>query len=227
LVYSSFNGFPRKVISITRGFVILGLNKVRNLAISATVIGAFRDKQMDFTAFWKHSLATAVAADVIAKNLSIHEVDDAFTAGLLHDLGKLVIAVCFPDDLERINILVQEKNCWIGEAETEVFELDHARMGFWLATKWSLPPEIVNSVRFHHKPFNARENLALVHVVHLADIVARALQVGHGGDQVIPAIEKEIWDNFSLDEAKLDFFFEQTLQGLEKADAFFEMIEGR
>lgn len=225
LVNSAFYGFPRQVNSITRAIVILGFNKVGNLALATSVIDAFKGSQgsFDFVAFWKHSLATAVAADVIAKQLDIHEAEDAFTAGLLHDVGKLVIAVCFPAEMADIARAASQPR-WIRDCEEKILGIDHARAGYWLSQKWGLPPELSNTLRFHHKPLNARQNAQLVHVVHIADVIARSLDVGNGGDPLVPVIEKEIWDNLGLDEARLDAIFSDTVKGLKKAEAFFEMI---
>ncbi len=226
LVNSAFYGFPRQVNSITRAIVILGFNKVGNLALATSVIDAFRGKAgggFDFIAFWKHSLATAVATDVLAKQYNIHETEDAFTAGLIHDVGKLVTATVFPKQMDQIARKASQPR-WIRDVEEEILGVDHCRLGYWLAKKWQLSPEITNSIRFHHKPKNARENAQLVHIVHIGDAIARSLAVGNGGDPLVPVIQKEIWDDHDLNAKRLDTILMETLKGLKKAEAFFEMI---
>lgn len=228
LVNSAFYGFPKQVNSITRAIVILGFNKVRNLALSSSVIDAFKGRSLafDFVKFWQHCMGTAIASDVLAKQLGIKEVDDAFTAGLLHDIGKLVISVSFPRDMDAIVTKVLGGNVLMREAEQEVMEIDHTRVGYWLSQRWGMPAVLVNTIRFHHQPLNARENAPLVHVVHIADAVARTLGIGSGGDELVPEISKDVWDKFGLGASFLDKTMEQTLQGVEKAQAFFELIKG-
>jgi len=227
LVNSSFYGFPKQINSISRAIVILGFRKVRSLALTTSTINAFKGREvnLDISEFWSHCLGTAICAEVMAKHFGLREVDDAFIAGLIHDVGKLVIEICFKEESSKISGIVEKRSMvWIRDVEEEVMDIDHSRVGFWLIKKWALPENLSAVTRFHHKPLLARQSAPLVHVVHVADIIARSLRVGNGGDETVPEIDKEVWDKLGLGAKILDKLFDETLVGLNKAEAFFDLI---
>jgi putative nucleotidyltransferase with HDIG domain len=227
LVNSSFYGFPKQINSISRAIVILGFQKVRSLAMTTSTISAFKGKNIgiDMNLFWGHCLGTAICAEATAKHFGLRETDDAFIAGLLHDVGKLVTAICFKEEAMKIYTLINEKNMWIRDAEAEVMEIDHAKIGFWLMKKWNLPENILSVVRFHHKPTLSRQSAPLVHVVHVADALCRSLGVGSGGDNLVPEISTEIWRKLALSDKVIDKLLDDTLEGLSRAEAFFDLIK--
>ncbi len=227
LVNSAFYGFPKKIQSVTRAIVILGFTKVKNVALSASIFDAFRGvtaKGFDASKFWEHSLGTAIATEVVTQELGLDAQEDAFVAGLLHDVGKIIIASSLKNEFIRIQSLIAEENLLMFEAEEKVLGASHAAIGKWLAEKWKFPESLVMSTARHHQPRSAREHRDLAYAVHLGDILARALGIGNGGDDGIPAIDETVWERFDMTEARLDKMCEATLIGATKAEAFFELI---
>lgn len=227
LVNSPFYGFPQRVTNITRAIVILGFNRVRNLALTASVLSSFQTGHGGFSiaAFWAHSIATAIAADSLAKILRLPaEEEDAFTAGLLHDIGKLVHIQLFKDEFAMVLQTVGADDCLIMEAERRVMGVSHAETGGWLAERWSFPPSISAAIRLHHQPEQAREHRRLVMVVHLSDILARAIGLGSGGDMRLPVVSEDAWRELGVQRGVLDKCFDEMSSGVEKSVEFLEMV---
>ena len=227
LVNSAFYGFPREINNITRAIIVMGFNKVRNLALTASVLNAFktRDQDYDYAGLWKHALGTAIAAEVLAKALKSGESEDAFVAGLLHDIGKLVMALYARDAFGKICDHVETKHVLMLEAEMELYEIDHALVGAWLADSWKFPPKLTRAIRLHHNPTVAREHQELIYITHVSDIICRALEIGNGGDERIPSLNQAVWGGLKLSDAIIDRCMGETYAGLDKAKDFLEMLK--
>lgn len=227
LVNSPFYGFPRRINSITHAVVILGFNKIKNIALSASIVGSFRQKsgeKFDFCGFWEHSIGTAIAADNIARLIGSAAADSAFVAALLHDIGKIVIARNLPEEFEQILELIKNKGMLMREAEEQVTGIDHSQIGAWLGEKWGFPEQTVGSIESHHHPSMARRERELTCIVHVADIVARALEIGNGGDKKIPAASPSAWGEIGLSVPLVDKIMEGTIRGKANAGEFFKLI---
>jgi putative nucleotidyltransferase with HDIG domain len=226
LVNSSFYGFPRRISSITHAVVILGFNTVRNVALSAFVLDAFaaRDLPFGYREFWIHSLGVGVAANALAKNRGVVEAEDAFIAGLLHDVGKIVLHQFARDEFASALRVVKDKDCLLVEAEQEVLGLTHAHVGSMLLDAWHLPPRLVDAVAKHHVPDGSSEPDELASVVHLADIFTRALLVGNGGDGRIPRASHDAWTKLKLELSQIDELFKEIAVDIRKVDAFAELL---
>lgn len=227
LVNSSFYGFPQRVNNITRAIVILGFNRVRNLALTASVVGALPTRHGSFSvvSFWAHSVSTAIACDSLAKIMRFPaEEEDAFVSGLLHDIGKLTCLHLFKSEFEEVMKTVVERNCLIAEAEADVIGVNHAQIGWWLSRRWNFPESIATSIRMHHQPELARHHRRLVMLVHVGDIIARALGLGSGGDMRIPTVDATTWGELGLTREVLDQCMKETLDRAEQTKEFLEMV---
>jgi len=227
LVNSAFYGFPRRINSVTRAIIVMGFQRVRNLVLTASVLENFKSKKSDFnfTGFWRHALGTAISAEVLAKELGLQEVDDAFVAGLMHDIGKLLVALYAPDASRQIYERVEKDNCLVFEAEQDLFEITHAVMGAWLADTWQFPEKLTHAIRMHHDPAAAREHHEIIYLTHTADILCRALDFGDPGDKKIPKMSGQVWKALNLDRDVLDRVMEQMLDGLDKAKDFLQLLQ--
>ncbi len=195
LVNSAFYGFPRKITSVHQAVVILGFGTVKSIALGASIFKAKRQKGgkevFDRNALWIHSLGVATASKLIAKKIGHGDTDEAFVAGLLHDVGKVVFDTQFPAEFQEVVEKVEDENILILEAEREVLGLDHAEAGQILLFKWQLPLPVVNAVGFHHDLEKAPATYQrLAAIVHLADIICRKLRIGSGGDSRIPKADR-------------------------------------
>ena len=226
LVNSAFYGFSERISSISHAIVILGFNTVKNVALTASVFDMFskaddREVVFDRQAFWLHSLACAGAARLIATKVKLPAVEDIFVAGLVHDIGKLVLDQFVHEKFVEIAKLVQDRNILIKNAEETVLDgINHSQVGAWLATRWKLPTGLVQMIGLHHRPEIADQLIKPVACVHLADIVVRSLDIGSGGDRKIPSVNKEAWDALGVTIKDLDAVMAGMEKELKETEAF-------
>ena len=208
LVNSSFYGFPRKVASVTEAIALLGFNAVKNLCLSISIFDLFADSNgasgFNREKFWQHSIGCAVGGKVLAKYIGYPEKEELFIAGLLHDIGKLLLDQFFHDIFQQITTLVRERDMLMLEAEREVLGLTHAQVGQMLAERWKLPFKLVDTIAYHHQPRKSHRFVKEIAVVHLADILCRAIDLGWGGDNRIPEVDKESWKTLNLKLSALE-----------------------
>ena len=174
LANSSFFGLRQPVATMRHAITVLGLRAVRNLVAAAAVVGQLRPSartDFDLEAFWRHSIAAAVSAGLIAREIRTDE-STAFMAGLLHDVGRLVLVTCFPDRQSLLEPGATPESFLA--AERAIFGLDHVAVGVELARHWNFPAVIAEAIGGHHAP--PRDGpLTLVDLVCAADAFARSL----------------------------------------------------
>lgn len=226
VVNSAYYGFPQQIHSIPHATVILGFNKIRDIVMTASAVDSFRGRtgSFDFTGFWKHSITAAVACDALARALHLPAAEDAFVSGLLHDIGKLVLAVYASEEYGKALRYVRERNVLLREAEEEILGFHHATVGGRLAARWSFPPGLCEAIEFHHAPAKAREP-ELASLAHVADILARTTLVGSGGDRRLPALDESARRDLRLGRDVLDHALDETFTGLKQGRAFFDLIQ--
>jgi len=193
LVNSSFYGFPQRITTVTRAIVLLGFDAIRHLLLTTSVFDMFADRRQETVTtredLWDHSLGCAVAAKVLGKHLRHDKIEELFVCALLHDIGKIVSMVYAPGDYQAAATLAVEKNILLIEAETQLLDYTHVDTGRLLAERWNLPAMVTEVIMHHHTPDQAEDFAPEAAVVHLADILCRALRYGSGGDKRIPAID--------------------------------------
>ncbi len=224
-VNSPFYGFSRRIATITNAVVILGFNQVRNLALSAFVFDAFgrlKDTRFDIGAFWSHSIGTAFLAAKLARECGTKLEEDAFICGLLHDLGKFIMARNAPAHIGSVLKTVEERDVLFLEAERIVLAYDHAALGAHAMEQWNLPESICQAVRHSHRPMEAPEHArTLACVTNAADIVARAMLIGSGGDARIPLLSEEVWERVGVAMPRLGEIMRKVADEYSKSDALF------
>ncbi len=176
---SAFYGLQSQVSTVTRAVAILGLNEIRNIVVSLGVKGLSRGnplpKEFDLKKYWKHQIYVAVMARKLADGIEGLNPDNMFTAGLLHDLGKLIVAMYAPDDWRAIFLENAERGGPDIEAEDEYWGLDHGVVGGLVLKSWDLPSELVEPISWHHLPLRAPEFKEETTVLYLADCLAHHL----------------------------------------------------
>lgn len=196
---SPFYGLQSKVASIQDATVILGLRQIRSLVAAAAVTGAFapsRTPWFDQRLFWQHCVGVALCARILAAEAGISE-DGAFTAGLLHDIGRLVLVTCFPEEYRLALDYQRKHDCLLLAAERDVLGLDHARVGLALAERWHFAPSIQEAVAHHHAPEDATAD-SLAGVVHVADVMAHALDLCPREDELVPPLSALAWNRLGI-----------------------------
>ncbi|MCB9365983.1 MAG: HDOD domain-containing protein [Calditrichaeota bacterium] len=227
LVNSPYFGVRGSVTSIQQALVFLGVSNLRNLVLSSSVmdlfsqdgeVGSFSRKQL-----WIHSMATAVVAREIAKHTRSADPEVAFTAGLIHDVGKVVIDRHFHEEFERIVALMETYQVPMMDAETAVIGLTHAEIGMYLAERWSLPLVLQEAVGFHHDPRYAKHEPKLAALVGYADHVARLLRRGNGGG-VDPKVNGEFKEMLGMCDTTFESYCSQFRETVvEQVDALINM----
>lgn len=196
---SSFYGMPGKVESVADAIAILGLRTVRTLAVGAAVAGNFTATTapgFEAQRFWRHGTATAVGARTLARRMKLGE-GAAFVAGLVHDIGQLMLACSFPAHLSAVTEHHRHHGGTVSEAERAVLGLDHADIGGILADRWHFPPAISQAIAHHHHPEKAFDP-PLVFAVHLANDLAMALEFPGNADQRLQTISPASWQEANL-----------------------------
>lgn len=176
---SSFYGFSGRVTNIKMALQVLGLQEARRLCMGSGIEQLLRSsrlyRQGEGQLLWRHALLVAEAAALLSREQGLGEGETAFAAGLLHDLGKVLMAACFPLAYQSVRQLQQREDLDWREAEARL-NLDHQSMGRFLAQRWGLPPLLVEVIGHHHQPQDRLEHGSMVTLVHLADGLALSLE---------------------------------------------------
>lgn len=204
VVNSAFYGFSGRIDTISRAILYLGLNEVRNLIFALSVINLFQKKKnlMNFrpAEFWSHSIGVGITTRIVGSTIQIPNLENYFLAGILHDIGKLILFEHAADEYAQVLRIVEEKRCSITDAEKEALGFDHAKIGELLALKWNLPTTIRNAVRYHHIGVMEGSTDKLVAAVYTADITARTLELGYPGDDLIPEPNELVFEKLKIPE---------------------------
>lgn len=209
---SPFYGIQHRVASIHDAIVILGFRAVGSLVTAASVTGYFSPPPgvaFDHAEFWRHGIGAALCARHLG-GMAGFEPETAFTAGLLHDIGILTLLTAVPAHYAEVLNLRQQEDCEVRQAETRLLGFDHARVGAALAERWRFPPEIVHAVAMHHDPGTGREAgdaATLADVIHLANVLAHALDLSGARDALTPALDAGAWRRLGIDGARLKAAF--------------------
>jgi len=237
LTNSSFYGIPRSITSVKQAIIILGLEVVRSLVLSASVFDTFAknykiDKNyLDW--FWRHSLSVASMARIISrtKNFpSLLEAEEAFSAGLLHDIGKLIIFSHLSDEFIMIRSSSQKdqtRQTW--EIETEILGFDHSMVGEFLAQKWNLPKELANAIKYHHCPEADESGSITTLIIHLSDYLTKKAESRDSEDDIATNVSHcypMAWEKLGIESAREEELIQLLQTEYMKAETFLNMARG-
>lgn len=187
LVNSSFFGVPRHVANPAEAVVLLGIDVVKTLVLTVEVFSRFHPKTMRILPVEKintHCYRTGIVAQKIAgaEKMPRKKTDNAMIAGLLHDLGMLLLAEHYPDEYREVMTLAKEKMIPVHQGELAVLGVTHAEIGGYLLSIWGLPDPVVEGVTFHHMPDQCIvEGFGLCGIVHVADLMEKHQRLMPGG----------------------------------------------
>ena len=204
---SPFFGLSGQIGSISEAVLVLGFSNLRGLVTAAAIINAFppAEKGFDWMAFWRHSIATAVCAKVLAKHAGLNP-ESAFTAGLLHDIGKLVLGVHFPEVFAQACRFDFDGDTTAEslQAERAALGFDHAALGGELARRWHFPATIQQAIGLHHMAAEISEGKTLTDVVCTANLFSHALEDGRIREDKASLLATEAWARLGLDSETLE-----------------------
>ncbi|MBD3345750.1 MAG: HDOD domain-containing protein [Chitinivibrionales bacterium] len=229
LVNSAFYGFPGKIGTITHAIVILGFSTVKNVVLTASIFDFFKSRNnmhpdFDMKKFWIHSLASGAASQAIAKHIGFSEKEECFIAGLIHDIGKVILCQYFPEEFIEIVTRVKEKDILFYESEKELLDSTHQEIGGMVVERWNIPANLQDVVRYHHCPAPSRNSYTITAIVHCADILIRAMDHGYGGDNKVPMISEQVWNDLGMNNLSLPPLLEDIDDEIDKATGLMSLV---
>ncbi len=175
LVNSSFYGFRSKISTIPHAIIVLGFNPTRNAVVSVSMIKTFSGKKSieGFTIadFWKHSIEVAVTSRYLSEETGLDSPDACFVAGLLHDIGKVVLSQFFAELFSQVWKSITENGLSFYESEKKLLPVNHAQIGGYLAKKWQLPDSLSDSITYHHAISTGVANINQLMITHAANSI--------------------------------------------------------
>ena len=209
---SALFNFPSKIDTISKAITIIGHKQLSDIILSCSIVAMFKEipqDVIDMDMFWRHSIAVATASRIIATARREQNIERFFTAGLLHDIGKLIIFVEAPKYALEVVSMCKEKNELMHKIEKEVLGFDHAKLGAMLLKKWKLPEDVVAAVYYHHMPSISSGDIIGPSIVHVSDIITHALEFGSSGEEFVPTLNVKAWEALHLDVDILSSTIEQ------------------
>ncbi|SDG50041.1 HDOD domain-containing protein [Desulfosporosinus hippei] len=205
---SAYYGYARRISSLQEAIVMLGFQVTQGLAMASAVAPLLKDNlvgyEIEQEGLWKHSMLTAMTAKRLCQYRKFPFGDVAFTAGLLHDIGKLVISIYVQEVGPFLVEKVKEAKLSYFELEEKVIGYNHATVGGFLARTWFLPEDLVSAISYHHTPENTPSYPELACVIHVANGLANLLGIGGGVDSLLNPIHQVALDKISLTESDLE-----------------------
>ncbi len=204
IVNSAFYGFSTQVETITHALTIIGTDQLTQLVLATSVMNQFKgipSDLLDMDSFWRHSITAGLAARSIAALSGEYNVERFFVAGLLHDIGRLVLCIRAPDETAEIIKKAEASGKPLYVEEQVIFGFDHAELGGQLLKAWNLPERLIEAVALHHFPQKAIIHPEETAVVNLADAIAYSMKLGGSGETVVPLMEPKSWEHIGLPES--------------------------
>lgn len=200
IVNSPYYNFSSPIDTITQAISVLGTKELSSFIISTKVINKFNYlplQLISITEFWQHNLACAIAAKTISKTLSIPNSEQLYIAGLIHDIGKLVLYITQPTLCESLIKKMKTRGLAVNELEDKIFGYNHSDVGATLLTEWGLPELLIQTTQLHHKPEQSNDYPVEVAIIHLANGIANLIEKPLSVDDALP-INHVVWEKLNI-----------------------------
>ena len=211
IVNSALYGCPSKIDKVSQAVTLIGTKEIFGLALGISVISIFKKIPKDIInmySFLRHSIACGIIARILAAHKNLQHTEQLFVSGLLHDLGRVLLYIYFPDDSLRImnNSLKSDKLLY--EEEDDYLGCNHTHIVQYLMQQWKLPLALENNVFHHHNPSEA-QNPVPATIVHLADILVNALGLGSSGERFVPPLDNAAWEELDVSTSSFQVVIKQ------------------
>ncbi|GMV37108.1 MAG: hypothetical protein AMXMBFR61_16160 [Fimbriimonadales bacterium] len=225
LANSAYYGLPRRITSLQEAVVMLGMKTVRHLALVASTFPWLTQPRKGYAlaprALWEHSIAVSIGAQLLAARSRKVSGEEAFSAGLLHDLGKVVLSMWMEARLADLVVRCEQEQTPFDQLEREEFGFDHCDVGAYLAQRWNLPEALEKAIQYHHAPGRCDPPELLVDCVHIADVLAMTLGYGLGGDGLCYTLNTGSMQRLGLEGEDYDWVLADMQPAVSKAlDAY-------
>ncbi len=226
LANSAYYGLSRQVLDLQEAVVVLGMRSVRNLAVVAATYPwmskPIKGYDLGPRQMWAHSFGVAVASQLVARRTGKCSEDTAFTAGLLHNVGKVALSVWLENKLRAMQNMALRDNLSFDQVERKILGYDHADVGAYLGESWNLPEILVKTIRYHHRPNEVENYDPIVDCVHIGDFLTMSMGFGLGGDGLRYDISDDAIGRLTVEPNDLD---EITLEFVESYHAYEKLFE--
>lgn len=226
LANSAYYGLPRQVADLGEAVIVLGMRTVRNLAMVAAtypwLVRPLKGYDLGPRQMWLHSFGVAIGAQLVARLAKSRSEDLAFTAGLLHNIGKVVMSIWLEDKIGQMMKFAQAAQVPFDEAERKVFGYSHCEVGAYLAEQWNLPDRLVLAIRYHHDPDACIPPNDVVDAVHLGDFLTMSMGFGLGGDGMHYRLAEETLQRLGLRAEDLDQVIDDFVTSYERYESMLE-----
>lgn len=230
LINSSFYGLARTVDSVHQAIVLLGANALKNVVITISIFkvlnGKGKDTIFDREAFWLHSIGCGLVARYLGERLRCGYDEEGFIAGVIHDIGKVVLDKYFHDELASVIKQTHQKGITFYQAEREVLGISHTEIGAYLAENWKLPEKLVDVIARHHDFDPDSEHAQLSALIQVSDMVTRKYHIGSGGDDLVPEVDPLVWQHLNLDQDMLEAWDEELQEEIAKSRELRDLVSG-
>jgi len=228
LANSPYYGLARRVNELGDAVVVLGLKTIKNLAMVAStypwMIRPIPGYCLGPNELWTHAFATAVGSQQIAILSKKAREEVCFTAGLLHDVGKVALSVWIENKIQAILYYSQREEIPFDEAERRVLGFDHTQVGEHLCRQWNLPEDMCLAARYHHSPQKCETPNSVVDCVHVGNYLASCMGFGLGGDGLQYAFDESSLVRLGIKAEDLDQITDSFVDGYEKYEAMFQEV---
>ena len=212
VVNSAFYGMESEIETITHALGIIGTEQLTQLVLATSVTKQFSgipEYLVSMDLFWRHSIACGVTAKIIADWVGERNLENYYLAGMLHDIGSLIVYKKFPVDSEKILTRCKDNKECLFDVEREVFGASHAKVVGKLLKGWGLPMSLCEPVYFHHSPNNAKEFPLATKIIHVADSIVDQMNLGSSGEAIANPVSPEILKELGFSELPVEKFEEE------------------
>ena len=232
LANSAFYGIPRTISSVNSAIVILGFNTIRSLVLSASVLKVFPQKpglaaSFDRKAFWKHSFMVGIASRMVAqiyRKKKLVDMETAFSAGLLHDIGKIILEQFSNDDYVPVLKAAKDQGLPLVVVERAILGMSHADVSGMLVDKWQMPNELKGPIVNHHSPMEDKASQDMACIVHYANHLCHVKGSGCMDNETYAPLAKDVEALLGLGIAE-ELLLEELEKHIQEAEPFFSLIE--
>ena len=224
LCQSSLYARKHPIGSLRDAIVFLGQDQLIQVILTACSARYFSGGATGYDLregeLWEHSVGTALMTEIVGQRLGKGQLLTAYTAGLLHDIGKTVLHRYVNKYFESIFSLVQEKNMRFLDAEREILGIDHQQLGILIARRWRLPTEVATAVGYHHSPMEAPAHRDVASLVYVANRMVSALGIGCGTDGFLQPNQDEVFAELGITRRMVEEFLADLIGALQQARRF-------
>lgn len=227
LANSAFFGFTRRIRTVKDAISLLGNKTVRNAILNISIYEATKGLEtsagLNKKQFWVHSAGCGSIARFLSQKLKLDR-EDSFTAGIIHDMGKIILDALYADYYAEVLKAVEHINISLRDAETQILGLDHGGVGQELAAHWRLPEELLEAISNHHTPSRAEKDSQIAALIHISDALCRKFKIGSGGDDVVPDIDPKALERLGITPENLSDWQTEVLEAVTRDRAIMAVL---